>query len=101
MRLLRSPVFKWIELILIFIGLPLMYYFNYIPFHKSIPLLTVFFLFFFILIKDKNFPSKKFGFNEFRNWETVVLRFLVFAAISLVAVLIFSRNIYLFCQGRE
>ncbi|MGC9341312.1 MAG: hypothetical protein ACP5E3_01280, partial [Bacteroidales bacterium] len=64
MRVLKSPLLKWIELVLFFIGVPLIYYFNYIPFHKSIPLLTVFFLFLFILIRDKSFDSKKFGLND-------------------------------------
>lgn len=100
MRVLRSKIFKWIELILFFIGLPLIYYFNYIPFHKSIPLLTVFFLFLFILIKDKNFSSKRFSLNGFKNWKYILARFAAFAIITMIAVYIFSRD-YFFILPRE
>jgi len=100
MKIQKSPLFKWIELILVFIGLPLLYYFNYIPFHKAIPLLAVFTLFLFILIKDKNFNSKIFGMNRFNDWKALLLRFTGFIVISLVSVYYFSGD-FLFILPRE
>lgn len=84
--LVHSPILKWIEIILVFIGLPLLYYFDKIPFHKSIPLLSVFFLMLFILLRDKSFNRKLLGLNGFREWKPLLVRFLVFAVISSLAV---------------
>lgn len=100
MKFINSPLFKWIELILVFIGLPLIYYYNYIPFHKSIPLLVIFFLFLVVLLRDKKFDSRIFGFNKFSNWRPLLLRFLVFALISLASVYFFSRD-FLFILPKE
>ena len=100
MELIKTKSFRWIELILVFIGIPLIYYYNLIPFHKSIPLLAVFSLFLFILIKDKSFSSRIFGFNRFLGWKYLLLRFLAFAILSGIAVFVFSKE-YLFILPKE
>lgn len=99
-KILHHPAFKLTELMLFFIGLPLLYYFNLIPFHKSIPLLAVFFLFLIVLIRDENFNSKKFSFNKFRNWRLILARFAAFVIISAVAVYYFSKD-FLFSLPKE
>jgi membrane protease YdiL (CAAX protease family) len=87
-------------MVFVFIGIPLVYYFNLIPFHKSIPLLAVFFLFLFLLIRSKTFSSKIFGWNGFKEWRVLLLRFLGFAVISAIAVFFLSRD-YMFFLPKE
>lgn len=90
MMLIHSKLWRWCEIILVFVGLPLLYYFDYIPFHKSIPLLTVFLLFLFLLIRDKSFDRKKFGFNGFSTRRLLFIRFIIFVIVSSLLVLILS-----------
>jgi membrane protease YdiL (CAAX protease family) len=100
MELFKTRQYKWAEMILVFIGIPLIYYFNLIPFHKSIPLLAVFFLFLFLLIRDKSFSSRIFGWNKFAGWKYLLVRFIAFVMISALAVFIFSKE-FLFILPRE
>jgi hypothetical protein len=88
MKLIHSKIWRWSEIILVFLGLPLLYYFDYIPFHKSIPLLAVFLLFLFLLIRDKSFDRKLFGLNGFKSWKFLFIRFLIFALVSTLLVFI-------------
>jgi len=82
-------ILKIIELIAIYIGLPLLYWFDYIPVHKVFPLFIVFLVYLFILIKDKKFNRKIFGLNSFRNWPQMIIRVMAFFILSTIAVFIF------------
>jgi membrane protease YdiL (CAAX protease family) len=97
----NRPAFKIPELIIVYIGLPLLYYFNLIPFHKSIPLLLVFFVCLFFLLRDKSFDRNQFGFNGFRNWRPIVLRFLVFAVVTSILIWIFARPKFFVMPARN
>ncbi len=92
MNIFNKPFFKWVELTLIFIGLPLLFYFDGFPFHKSVPLLTVFIVFLIILLRDKSFDKKLFRFSKQGNWKIIFARFVVFAALSFVAVKFFIKE---------
>ena len=87
-------------MIIIFGGIPLLYYFNKIPFHKAIPLLIVFFLLLFLLLRDRSFDRKYLGFNRFREYKPMLLRFLGFAVISIILIRIISPS-YWFILPRE
>ncbi len=84
-----------LEIILVFIGLPILYKFNLIPFHKSIPLLAVFVVCLFILLCDKSFPNKQFGLNGFRAWLPLLSRFLLVATIFVGIMLVLKREAFL------
>jgi membrane protease YdiL (CAAX protease family) len=77
------------EIAIVFIGMPLLYRFDLIPVHKFIPLAAVFLVYLIILLSDKTFSKKVFGFNSFRGWKPLLLRILVFFALCVIAVLIF------------
>ena len=96
----ESKVFRWIELILLFIGLPILYYFDKIPFHKSIPLLIVFLLLLFFIMNDKKFDRRFIGFNSFSEWKPLLMRFLLLAIASIILVRIISPG-YWFILPRE
>ncbi len=100
MRIQNTKIFKFVELLLFFVGLPLLLYFDLIPVHKAVPLLAVFFLFFFLILRDKSFDRKKFGFNHFQDWGPILFRFFIFAVITTVLIRIISPE-YLFILPRE
>jgi uncharacterized protein len=87
-------------LLLLFIGLPLFYFFNLIPFHKFVPLLVVFLVMLFLILRDKSFSRKKFGLNGFREWQPIFVRFLVFALLSALIIRFFFPE-YFFKLPRE
>ncbi len=78
-----------LEIVVIFVGLPLLYKFDFIPVHKSIPLLSVFLIYLFVLLYNKSFNRKIFGFNFFKNWKVILVRFLVISVIFLIIVFVF------------
>ncbi len=82
-------ILKITELIAIYIGLPLLYWLDYIPIHKVIPLFLVFLIYLYILIKDKKFDRKIFWQNSFRNWTQMIIRVTVFFVLSVITVIIF------------
>lgn len=84
-----GTILKIAEITVIYIGLPLLYWFDYIPFHKAIPLFLVFLVYLYILIKDKKFNRKIFWLNSFRNWSQMIIRVTVFFVLSVIVVIIF------------
>lgn len=74
---MNSKTFKGIELILLFVGIPLLYRFKLLPGHKFIPLLIVFLICLFWLFWNKNFDRKKFGFNAFNSWKYLLYRTII------------------------
>ncbi len=85
-----------IEMVLLFVGIPLLYYFEYIPFHKSLPLLAIFLVCLVYLIKNPDFERKNFAFNNFKGWNTLISRFIAFALVTTVLVLIFIPDEFMF-----
>ncbi len=85
----NRPVFKVPEMIFVYVGLPVLYYFDLIPFHKAIPLLAVFAVCLFFILRNRRFNRRKLGFNRYRNWRPIIVRFIVFAAITTLMVRIF------------
>jgi membrane protease YdiL (CAAX protease family) len=77
------------EIAIVFIGMPLLYRFDLIPVHKFIPLTAVFIVYLIILLSDKTFSKKIFGFNSFMQWKPLAIRISVFFAFCVIAVLIF------------
>lgn len=90
MKIFQSKLWKWCEIFLVFLLLPLLYYFNLIAIHKFIPLLTVFLIFLILLLRDKAFNRKLFGFNGFKFWRFILTRFFIFVLASSLLVLFIS-----------
>lgn len=72
-----TKAFLWVELVVLFIGLPVAFYFNKLKLPKSIPLLVVFLITLVCLLTSKSFSKKSFGFNGFSRWKTFGLRILI------------------------
>lgn len=92
-------ILRWVELISVFVGIPLLYWLDLIPFHKAIPLLAVFAIFLTMLLTDKKFDKKIFRLRNFSNWKNITIRIAIFTAISLIT-LYFAKPQYLFNTPR-
>jgi uncharacterized protein len=85
-----------IELIVLFIAVPLLFYLDWIPGPKSIPLLIGFMYCMAMLLLDKNFDRKKLGANRFRGFKPIVYRFIFTAFLLTVYLLIFEpQNLFM------
>jgi len=78
---MNSKTFKCIELILIFIGIPLLYRFKLLLGHKFIPLIIIFFICLSWLFWNKKFDRKKFGINAFNSWKYLLYRTIIAAIL--------------------
>ncbi|MEW5845788.1 MAG: CPBP family intramembrane glutamic endopeptidase [Bacteroidota bacterium] len=81
-----TKVFRWAELVILFIGLPLTFYFGNLKIPKSIPLLVVFFLALVYLLTAKSFNKKTFGINDNINWRDFIFRI----GITIIAITLMS-----------
>ena len=70
----RLKISRWIELLSIFIGIPLLLKFAVAPVLKLIPLFLVFVIYFFILLRDKTFKRRQFRLNGFKAWIMILWR---------------------------
>lgn len=83
------------ELVLLFILLPLLFYYDVIPGPKSIPLLLAFAYCLFILLRDKSFDRKQFGAKRFRGFGFILLRFAATVVVLTAYMLIFESENFL------
>ena len=80
-------LFLSFELLALYMITPLLYYFNLIPFHKSLPLLIVFLYCFIILLVDKRFDRQILSLKKLVGLKKILIR----------AVIIFLAFILLVC----
>lgn len=78
------------ELVLLFVILPLLFYFDVIPGHKSVPLLIVFVYCLILLLADKSFDRKNLGSRQFRGFGLILKRFAATAILLTAYLLIFE-----------
>ncbi len=81
-----------IEILLVFIGVPVLYYFNLIPFHKAIPLAVVFLVYLIIILLNTSFNRKRLGLNGFKGWKLIWMKSFLVGIVLLVVVLVFFPN---------
>ncbi len=81
---LRVKLFRWIELVALYIGVPLVVWFKIMPAFKLVPLFIVFIVYLFLLVKDKSFKNRQFRLNGFNAWSMIFYRTAIMA-VFLVA----------------
>ena len=82
----RTQISRWAEIVLIFVGLPLLLKFDVLPVLKLGALFAVFVIYLYILLRDKDFKKKRFKLNGFRAWRMIFWR----SAITLVFLIAFT-----------
>lgn len=85
---------RWIEMSVIFVGVPLLVSGDLVPRHKIIGLLAVCIASLVLLLRDKTFDRSRFGLNGFCDWRKLFLRFVVIAGcLALYVVLAEPENL--------
>lgn len=100
MKYTDSKIFKIFEILLLFAGLPVLYYLGLVPFHQMISLLAMFIFFLIILLSNRDFDRKIFGLNGFKNWRPLIIRFFIIAILLVLGVRVFSPDSF-FLMPRE
>jgi uncharacterized protein len=83
-----SSTFIILELLILFVVLPLLYAFNLLPFHKIIPLVILLAYCTIILLIQGQLIMSKFKFET--EWKIILFRFTLVTALILVSIKLFS-----------
>lgn len=78
------------ELVLLFVFMPLLFYFDVIPGHKSVPLLVAFAYCLLILLTDKSFDRRNLGARKFHGMGFILKRFAATAILLTIYLIIFE-----------
>src|SRR5688572_22865026 len=90
MSFINSRGFLLLELIVLFVIVPLLYLFDLIPVHKFIPLIILFGYCVAILIIEK--PTNDQRWSVKGNWGLILSRFIVLGILILVSIYFFTTN---------
>lgn len=82
------------ELLLVFIGLPILFALTE-PMPRLLAISLAGLAYLAVLLNDKTFDKHRFGFNGFKHWNTLILRFSVFALLLTPLMLLFAPEAYL------
>lgn len=83
---IRTKIYRWIEIIFLYIGIPLLFFFDLLPVHKLIPLIIVSLIFLYIILRDKSFKRHQFKLNGFKAWSMIFYRTSIIIIFLLVYV---------------
>jgi membrane protease YdiL (CAAX protease family) len=84
-----------IELNLLFIGIPLAYLYDFLPFPKIIPLVLGAVYTILLLVLDKKFDKNEFGMNGFKRFRPMLLRSIgVLIVLSIATYLIVPEYLF-------
>src|SRR5688572_6262669 len=86
----NSTGYFLIELILLFVIFPLLYFFDLIPFHKAIPLVLLFLYCMVVLAIHRRVDPDRFKTKA--NWKFILLRFIGISILILLWIKLFSPN---------
>lgn len=81
---------RWLliaELVLCFVVFPVLYWLDWIPVHKVIPLIVLFVYCLLILIRHKRIQKERFSWTA--NWKLIVYRFLLIGAVIFLCLYFF------------
>lgn len=82
----KTKIFRWVEICLVYIGLPLLYFFDIIVCHKMVPLLAVFVFYLYVIIRDKTIKRRQFNVNRFKAWRLIFLRSIIIGLFLIIYV---------------
>ena len=90
MLTVRTKTYRWVEILLLYIGMPLLLKFDVLPVFKLIPLFTVFVIYLYILLRDKTFKKRQFRLNGFNAWMMILWR----SALMILFLIVFTWLIF-------
>ncbi|WP_320054099.1 CPBP family intramembrane glutamic endopeptidase [uncultured Acetobacteroides sp.] len=86
---------RLLELLTIYVVIPLLFYFKYIPIHKLVTLSLVFGYCLAVLLINRNFKRSSLSFIGFKGWVGLLLRVLI-ATLTILALTYIIIPSYLF-----
>ena len=89
-----SKLYLWSEFVVIFFVMPLLYFFELIPIHKSIPLVLVFVYCFVVMYNRKNISRSIFRIKSQHSLKEIALKSLFLLVVSSVWVYIFREDVF-------
>ncbi|MGZ2368590.1 CPBP family intramembrane glutamic endopeptidase [Ancylomarina sp. YFZ004] len=89
-----SKLYLWSEFVAIFFVVPLLYFFELIPIHKSIPLVVVFIYCLVVMYNKKNISRRIFRIKSFLSLKEVAVKSLFLLVISSLWVYIFREDVF-------
>jgi len=87
----------WIELIGLYVGLPLLYFFKLIPWSKLLTLIVVFMVLGITLLRDKSFNRASLVNVKLDSgaWKKLALRFLLLSGVLAGAIVILCPHLFI------
>lgn len=82
-------IYRTLELLGLFVLIPILFYLDFIPGPKAIPLLAVFLFALVFLLRSKTFNRKELGFNSYSDWRQLIIKMIVATIVVYVLTIIF------------
>ncbi len=83
---ISTKIFRWVEILLLYIGIPLMYFFDFLPVHKLVPLIIVSLVYLYVILRDKSFKRHQLKLNGLKAWSMIFFRTSIIIVFLLVYV---------------
>ena len=93
-RINMSKLYLWSEFVAIFFIMPLLYFFELIPIHKSIPLVVVFLYCLAVMYSRRNLSRRIFRIKSFYSLKEVAMKSLFLLVVSSLWVYIFREDVF-------
>ena len=91
----KTKLLRLLELLVIYVAVPLLFYLKYIPLHRLLTLFLVFGYCLTVLLINRNFKWSSFSLVGFRGWISLLLRVSI-ATLIILALTYFIIPNYLF-----
>lgn len=88
-NLLRKSLLG-LEMLILFVASPVLFYFNFIPIPKAVPLLIAFGYCLFVLLRDRNFDRRQIRLKNIQTPPKLFLRFAFVAILASMYVIFFE-----------
>ncbi|MTI24155.1 CPBP family intramembrane glutamic endopeptidase [Fulvivirga kasyanovii] len=92
-RLLKSRSFCIVELLFLFVAIPLFTKYQLKGFYNLVPLLVVAVILLVTLLKDQSFHNRQFVRLVPVNWKLLITRFLIISAVIYIAIRVFQEEL--------
>jgi len=89
-----SRLYLWTEFVVLFVVLPLLYFFELIPIHKAVPLIIAFVYCFIVMYNRKNISRSIFRIKSYYSLKEIGIKSLFLLVVSSLWVYIFREDVF-------
>ena len=84
----NRKILLWVEMLVLFVGIPLLHFFKLLPFHFIVTMVALSVIAVTYIYRHPKVSNKVFGLNGFKDWKYVWALFGLFAGLSMLFVYI-------------